>query len=559
MGQDQSVLADDQIDEAQIRRRLRDEMRTARKRKPEAKRRADAFMKHTDAPNHIRAIREEKKERVHDDSFEGTFEIQDLVRKKKPPPEEFKASRLNPESLLVSLLSRGSRSLWRAAPLCAVAATPLSLMFSVEGKLTELPASDLPSQETESESSDDEDRGRYHFEVSTRKRGEPLAVTDPEAHPVMIEGERAVGYELHLKDESLFAREFPVFRVEWFLGLDVNDSDRFSVHFDQEGSLSLPYRIPQEAVGKFVMAKAYRNVEDQLQDTQLGGQDAGAYDPHVGGVRHSDYRPPPGVVKVCSTAVVGPVLISDACAYVLQKALSRGGFTCAIKLRDVFKADEYQGEKIISLDGARTAAKSRKKLPGTLRVDNSGIVEVAYRASDLQDLEDDSADGGIFGYLPVGGLLGRETTDRKRGGRRPGGDSDSESDRMERYATPLDKVYVRPSRGQNTMIVATEWRPLDEKKEGKQDILRLDIDPVVGRDNALYVVIGFQAAKKARRFDTREWKRLVDMGDLQEVKQMVERYLKEITSTATEKAPAFERMPTTPWAILNAPQSKSID
>ncbi|CBZ56389.1 conserved hypothetical protein [Neospora caninum Liverpool] len=530
MGQSQSLdLPDTGIDNVQIRRRERDEMRTTRRKRPEAKRRPDAFMKHTEAPNHIRPIREIGREREKDEGgFEGTFEIADLVKKKKPieDTEDYK----------------------------------------VDVPLKELPVYERSESET---SSSDEDRGQYHFEVSTLQKDEPLSVTDPEAHPVIVEGECAVGKELRVRDQSPLALDFPVFRVEWYLGAHIGDAQCFSVHHSREGSASLPFRVPEEAVGKYILAKAYRNVEDQLHETQLASTKAGVYDPHIGGPRHTDYLPPRGVTRVCSTAVSGPALISDACAYVLLKCLARGAFTCAVKLRDFHKHDSY-GEAFVPLQGSRALGKSEKKLPATLFVDNAGLFQLRYRPADVLELTGEAASGlGILG-LDLAGLLGSpfgdgEGSDRRGAGRRAQGvwGDEAESDgpapplkveELEKFSTYLDKVSVRPSENPNTIIVALEWRATDGAKAGKQDFLRFDVDPAVGRDNALYVIIGFQAAEAAKRFNQKEWERFAQHGDLQEAKTLIQNYLEAITRKTEETRPAFERMPTTPWSILNAPQ-----
>ncbi|KEP62222.1 UNVERIFIED_CONTAM: hypothetical protein HHA_277870 [Hammondia hammondi] len=521
MGQTQSIdLSDDGVDDVQIRRRERDEMRTTRRRKPEAKKRLDAYMKHTEAPNHIRAIREAGREREKDDGgIEGTFEIADLVRKKKPKED--------------------------------------SEEFKVDGPLMDLP--EYEQSESESSSSDDEDRGQYHFEISTLQKDAPLAVTDPEAHPVIIEGECAVGKELKLRDRSPLAGDFPIFRVEWYLGTDIGDAEKFSVHYASEGSASLPFSVPADAVGKYIQAKAYRNVEDQLHETQLASTKAGVYDPHIGGPRHTDYLPPAGVVRVCSTAVSGPGLISDACAYVLLKCLARGAFTCAVKLRDFWKRDSY-GETFVSLEGSRALTKSGKKLPATLFVDNAGLLQLRYRLADVVKLTGaNGSDLGVLGVDLFGGLLGVPTPDGTAG---LWGDAEVDDgpaapakvEDLEKFSTRLDTVSFRPSEAPNTIVAALEWQPTDGSKAGKQDFFRFDVDPAVGRDNALYVLIGFQAAQAKRRFNQREWENYVQRGNLQEAKDLVQRYLEAITRKAEETRPAFERMATTPWSILNAPQ-----
>ncbi|PHJ24195.1 hypothetical protein CSUI_001954 [Cystoisospora suis] len=510
MGQDQSqVLTDEQLDDVQIRRRQRDEMRSTKKKKP-------PFMKHTDAPNHIRPIREAAKEKAKkDDGFEGTFEIQGLGVKKKKREEEFK----------------------------------------VEGKLVDLP--DYHVSESESSGSDDEDRGVYHHEVSSKRKDNSLPITDPEAHPVIIEGECVVGKELRIVDKSSFSREFPITRIEWYLGSEINNHNYFLPHCSKEGGSSTSFTVPPDALGRFILAKVYRNVEDQLHDTQYSDEKAGVFDPHIGGTRHTDYRPPPKIVKVCTSAIAGPALMADSWAYVCLKALSRGAFSCAIKLRDVSKSGG--GGHFDALDGAKASSKAFK-VPGTLLVERD-LLELSYQPRDLLHGGEDI--GNLFDLLQGGGpgglgMGGADLMTSKKKGKKNDGKADDKP-ALKKFFVPLAQVYLRPSKGPNTIVAALEYRPLDGKREGRQDIIRFDVDPAVGRDVALYTVISFQAALSRRRLNTAEWQEYAQVGDLDQVKYLVQEHLEFLTSRAAEEAPAYEKMPTTPWSILNKPQEDSED
>lgn len=73
----------------------------------------------------------------------------------------------------------------------------------------------------------------------------------------------------------------------------------------------------------------------QFERTKLGDTESGMYDPHVGGARTAKTQAPRQFVTVVSTSIVGPVLLAEDAATLILKALARGGFSCAVKLRDV--------------------------------------------------------------------------------------------------------------------------------------------------------------------------------------------------------------------------------
>lgn len=143
--------------------------------------------------------------------------------------------------------------------------------LKVEGKIMDLP--DYHVSESDSSGSDDEDRGVYHHEVSTKRKDKSIPLTDPEAHPVTIQGECVVGKELKIADKSSFLREFPITRIEWYLGAEINDHDYFLPHCSKEGGSSTHFVVPPDAVGRFILAKVYRNVEDQVRHRNPQGSE----------------------------------------------------------------------------------------------------------------------------------------------------------------------------------------------------------------------------------------------------------------------------------------------
>lgn len=263
----------------------------------------------------------------------------------------------------------------------------------------------------------------------------------------------------------------------------------------------------------------------QLHDTQYSDAKAGVFDPHIGGTRHTDYRPPPKIVKVCTSAIAGPALMADSWAYVCLKALSRGAFSCAIKLRDISKTGG--GGRFDALEGPKASSKALK-VPGTLLVEKD-LLELSYQPKDLLQGSEDA--GNLFDLLQGGGggglagIGGGANLTSKRKGKKDGRGGDDRKPALRKFFVPLPQVYVRPSKAPNTIVAALEYRPLDGKREGIQDIIRFDVDPAVGRDVALYTVISFQAALSARRLNTAEWQEYAEIGDLDQVKFLVQEHL----------------------------------
>ncbi|KAL8431503.1 hypothetical protein ACSSS7_005212 [Eimeria intestinalis] len=281
MGQDQStVLNDENIDEAEARIRPRNKKVTTRQVKTVKRSAPDQFMGRVEVIDHIKPIRESApgvKEEL--ESYEGIMDLAAKLKEAKKKEEE-----------------------------------PLEL------RVMDLPEVEAESVSESSEEETLEDRGVYHRDVSAGV--EPTSVLSETAHPVAVEGECAISCTLRFRDESQYSREFPVHRIECIVPLAAGSPDTILV-------------IPADLLGKFVAVKAYRRVEDQFERTKFGDAESGTYDPHVAGARTAKTQAPKQFVTVVSTAIVGPVLLAEDAATLILKALARGGFSCAVKLRDV--------------------------------------------------------------------------------------------------------------------------------------------------------------------------------------------------------------------------------
>ncbi|KAL8269941.1 hypothetical protein Esti_006129 [Eimeria stiedai] len=503
MGQDQStVLNDENIDEAEARIRPRNKKVTTRQIKTVKRSAPDhsidrnvlgsasvawgiraslQFMGRAEVTDHIKPIREDApgaKEEL--ESYEGIMDFAAKLKEAKKREEE-----------------------------------PLDL------RVMDLPEIEAESV-SESEEETIEDRGVYHRDVSAEV--EPTSVLSETAHPVAVEGECAISCTLRFRDESPYSREFPVHRIEWVESLSIGDSSVLSIVPLAAGSPDTILVIPADLLGKFVAVKAYRRVEDQFERTKFGDAESGTYDPHIAGARTAKTQAPKQFVTVVSTAIVGPVLLADDAATLILKALARGGFSCAVKLRDVL--DSADRAVPLERDPVKSA-KAKNKIPATLVVD-AGMLELRYLKSYIVI----DKDGLIRPNIVKGQALDATQSD------------------FVSIEQTLDLISVRPSKAPQTMVVALEFKAHGYKSGGTQQLIRFDVDPAVGRDLALHHCLAFQAARQARlsRTTCEAW---YNNGNVTAVRQMVQDFLEAQATQASEASPAFEKMPTTPWGILN--------
>ncbi|KAL8434897.1 hypothetical protein Efla_000708 [Eimeria flavescens] len=486
MGQDQStVLNDVNIDETEARVRPRNKKVTTRHVKTVlavAQSVPLQFMGRAEVVDHIKPIREAApgvKEEI--ESYEGIMDLAAQLKEKKKKREEL-----------------------------------------IDLRVMELPEIEAKSVSESEEEETIEERGIYHKVVSADL--EPTSIMSETAHPVSIEGECAVSCILKFRDDSPFSREFPVHKIEWVESLSIGDSSIFSIAPLESGSSDTVIVIPADLLGKFIAVKAHRRVEDQFERTKLGDTQSGMYDPHIGGARTAKTQAPKQYVTVVSTAISGPVLLAEDTATLILKALTRGGFSCAVKLRDVL--DSADRAVPLEKDPVK-AAKAKNKIPATLLVDG-GTFELRYLKSYIALDED----GIIRPNIPKGQA------------------AEAASSEFVNIEQTLDLISVRPSKGPQTLVVALEFKAHGYKSGGTQQLIRFDVDPAVGRDLALHHCLAFQAARRARltRNTCEAW---YNTGNVEAVRRMVQDFLEAQATEISEASPAFEKMATTPWSVLN--------
>eukprot|EP00923_Selenidium_pygospionis_P009474 GHVN01016187.1.p1 GENE.GHVN01016187.1~~GHVN01016187.1.p1 ORF type:complete len:569 (-),score=167.38 GHVN01016187.1:103-1656(-) len=384
-----------------------------------------------------------------------------------------------------------------------------------------------------SDESSDEDRGVFHHEVDQKPK--QLSIYDPEAHPISIEGDCSAGSSLKVKDLSEWKNSYTIHTIHWSLSSELGSSDRFSPLPIGEGRRLV---VPDSAIGRYIQVKVLRRIEDQLGETQLRDVEGGVFDPHIKGARHLQKTHAVTYRDVASTSVVGPVLISDSAAFTVLKALAKGGFNSAVMLRDEPVADERCNLDAIDGDGVRG---DRPKLPGGCTI---------------------SFDCITFDYIPEG--KGRSTrgqttltSSKWKQGEAPN-DSATGDEEAASSTFRMREVTFRPARSQKTIVMS-----LAEKKEGasgqitatggiaqkqiRHDIIRFDVDPAVGRDTLLTVLLAFQAAGLGNRGNAKYWNKVMTKGDSESAKQLVAGFIQANSEATKHDEANFYQEPVTPW------------
>lgn len=87
-------------------------------------------------------------------------------------------------------------------------------------------------------------------------------------------------------------------------------------------------------------------------------------------------------------------------------------------------------------------------------------------------------------------------------------------------------LQFRQSQVKKTIIMAKKPRKKGySHTKVTQDLVRFNPDPQIGRDIVFYVCLGFQAAGKYKLQDTQYWCDCFDSGDVDQGKDLVQRYI----------------------------------
>eukprot|EP01068_Selenidium_serpulae_P013319 Selendium_serpulae@DN5953_c1_g2_i1.p1 len=389
------------------------------------------------------------------------------------------------------------------------------------------------SSSSASDSEGDFDRGVFHKEADLADKEQ--SIFDPTAHVISVEGEVSAGSALKFKDLSVWKHTYPVHQISWFLGSELGLQDRFTPLPVGEGRR---FVVPESAVGRYIQVKAVRRIEDQLKRTALRDVDGGVFDPHVKAARHLNKGQSATYKDVTSMVVAGPVLIADSSAHMVLQSLSRGGFDCAVMMRDEPLTDEWSsGCNLDKVDGGGKAA--RIKLPGGCHIGLDAVRFVYVPPLRPKAVKSASKTPTVLRAA----VWRRHVTKSMREEREQ---DDAEPD--ERTASfKLKEVVFRPSKSKKIIIMSLAESPDRQGDNTRHDLIRFDVDPAVGRDSLLSVLLGFQAAAATKRVRPDYWLKCSQNGDVDKAKFLVRDFIQGLSEKTVHEQAGYFVEPVTPW------------
>ncbi|ANQ08543.1 Uncharacterized protein PCOAH_00028740 [Plasmodium coatneyi] len=154
-------------------------------------------------------------------------------------------------------------------------------------------------------------------------------IIDDYSNPIRIKGDMYVSNIVHFEDSSTYRSVFEVHRVEWFLGLEINEK---RIHEIVPYTQGMSFRIPFEALGKYIFCKAYRNVH--LNSEYQKGARNTVFDPHTLDKKPVKFKVEPKCVEKCSITSKGPVLISIDSAFQILTFLCNNNYSIQVVVED---------------------------------------------------------------------------------------------------------------------------------------------------------------------------------------------------------------------------------
>lgn len=370
------------------------------------------------------------------------------------------------------------------------------------------------NSDSDDDDDDVDDRGIYHHEVKNEKATE-FSIFEGESHPISIRGDACVAETLTFKDASDWGHQFPVHKVQWFLGTEIGNEVSFGAFPKGETSA---FVVPAEAVGRYIQVVATRRVEDHLKRRYVADVEGGVYDPHVQLAKHADIGIEKKYVDVHSTAIVGPVLISDGWSFTVMRALAEGEFRCAVKLRDeIIKADnaEYSDDENAYLHFRQQRYKTGgvlQRVPAALTINFSDVkFEYVLTKKNRHGLGKST----LFSLAWINNLFNYE--------RKESLEKVPEECTAQMH---LKKISFCLTDSEKTLILALEPRHRGFRHEKVvQDLIHFDVDPKIGKYVLFYIAIGFQAARKYRLKHHQIWEKHINQGDVEQGKELIQKYL----------------------------------
>eukprot|EP00919_Chromeraceae_sp_WS-2016_P070591 GHVR01167315.1.p1 GENE.GHVR01167315.1~~GHVR01167315.1.p1 ORF type:complete len:487 (-),score=150.75 GHVR01167315.1:55-1515(-) len=289
---------------------------------------------------------------------------------------------------------------------------------------------------------------------------------DPKNHTVGIRGITCEGETLSLVDHSPL-KDSHTNSYKWTVS--TTSARHPSFPNDAVSSTDTTLVLDSSMIGLHVRLRCTRTIEKTGGINKLT-----AFDPLTDKSKtlttHTDEDGNDNVVQ--TEAFTGPILISDAWANLIVVSLSKGAFSCAVRMKDdprLVQAGEVTEEKI--------------RIGGTVTLQLGSVLFEWEAHTHTHTHTDDTQDEPETEFL------------------------DAEFD--------AKLVQFLPSRNSKMMVM------MDLETELP---VRFDVDPSVGRDKLLYLCLAFQANRK-RREKSQFWKDILSSGESKEAKKLVQDFL----------------------------------
>ncbi|GAW81276.1 hypothetical protein, conserved [Plasmodium gonderi] len=154
-------------------------------------------------------------------------------------------------------------------------------------------------------------------------------IIDDCSNPVCIKGDMYVNNTIHFEDSSTYNSLYKVHKVEWFIGLEINERRIYEIIPCNQG---MCFQIPFEALGKYIFCKAYRRVYVNSEFQKKGRNTI--IDPHTLDTKPVKFIVERKCIEKCSITSKGPVFISINSAFQILKFLCNNNFSTQVIIED---------------------------------------------------------------------------------------------------------------------------------------------------------------------------------------------------------------------------------
>lgn len=171
---------------------------------------------------------------------------------------------------------------------------------------------------------------------------------DKNTHPISIKGSPFVKNVLEFYDDSPYSSIYPVFKVEWFYSLEINDDSIYELIPAHRGTT---FAITYEGLGKYIICRAYRRIHMnvQLKNNENGmnkllsddelitegmKSKRGVFDPHTLVPKPIQFKNKSEYVEIVSCTSKGPVLIPLEISYEILLHFCVNSFSIKVLIED---------------------------------------------------------------------------------------------------------------------------------------------------------------------------------------------------------------------------------